>query len=242
MYLAKLFPDLFINKSPSSFHCEICQFAKHTGTSFPRLQYKPSTPFSLVHSDVWGPSRIKNISGARWFVSFVDDHTRLTWVFLMKNKSEVGQIFQSFNNMIQTQFTTKIRILKTDNAKEYFKDSLSSYLLDQGIIHISSCVDAPQQNGVAKRKNRHLLEVARCLLFSANVPKSFWDEAVLTATYLINRMPSRTLGFHCPSKVFLHSFPHTRAVSTDLPPKIFGCTSFVHVHPQHRSKLDPRSL
>ncbi|RVW85251.1 Retrovirus-related Pol polyprotein from transposon RE2 [Vitis vinifera] len=176
VYLAKLFPKLFINKNPASYHCEICQFAKHTRTVYPQIPYKPSTVFSLVHSDVWGPSRIKNISGTRWFVTFVDDHTRVTWVFLMKEKSEVGHIFQTFNLMVQNQFNSKIQVLKSDNAKEYFTSSLSTYLQNHGIIHISSCVDTPQQNGVAERKNRHLLEVARCLMFSSNVPNYFWGK------------------------------------------------------------------
>ncbi|RVX14584.1 Retrovirus-related Pol polyprotein from transposon TNT 1-94 [Vitis vinifera] len=206
VYLAKLFPKLFINKNPASYHCEICQFAKHTRTVYPQIPYKPSTVFSLVHSDVWGPSRIKNISGTRWFVTFVDDHTRVTWVFLMKEKSEVGHIFQTFNLMVQNQFNSKIQVLKSDNAKEYFTSSLSTYLQNHGIIHISSCVDTPQQNGVAERKNRHLLEVARCLMFSSNVPNYFWGEAILTATYLINRMPSRVLTFQSPRQLFLNSF------------------------------------
>ncbi|RVX09037.1 Retrovirus-related Pol polyprotein from transposon TNT 1-94 [Vitis vinifera] len=241
VYLAKLFPKLFINKNPASYHCEICQFAKHTRTVYPQIPYKPSTVFSLVHSDVWGPSRIKNISGTRWFVTFVDDHTRVTWVFLMKEKSEVGHIFQTFNLMVQNQFNSKIQVLKSDNAKEYFTSSLSTYLQNHGIIHISSCVDTPQQNGVAERKNRHLLEVARCLMFSSNVPNYFWGEAILTATYLINRMPSRVLTFQSPRQLFLKQFPHTHAASSDLPLKVFGCTAFVHVYPQNRSKFAPRA-
>ena len=241
VYLAKLFPRLFINKNPASYHCEICQFAKHTRTVYPQIPYKPSTVFSLVHSDVWGPSRIKNISGTRWFVTFVDDHTRVTWVFLMKEKSEVGHIFQTFNRMVQNQFNSKIQVLKSDNAKEYFTSSLSTYLQNHGIIHISSCVDTPQQNGVAERKNRHLLEVARCLMFSSNVPNYFWGEAILTATYLINRMPSRVLTFQSPRQLFLKQFPHTHAASSDLPLKVFGCTAFVHVYPQNRSKFAPRA-
>ena len=241
VYLAKLFPKLFINKNPASYHCEICQFAKYTRTVYPQIPYKPSTVFSLVHSDVWGPSRIKNISGTRWFVTFVDDHTRVTWVFLMKEKSEVGHIFQTFNLMVQNQFNSKIQVLKSDNAKEYFTSSLSTYLQNHGIIHISSCVDTPQQNGVAERKNRHLLEVARCLMFSSNVPNYFWGEAILTATYLINRMPSRVLTFQSPRQLFLKQFPHTRAASSDLPLKVFGCTAFVHVYPQNRSKFAPRA-
>ncbi|RVW74425.1 Retrovirus-related Pol polyprotein from transposon RE1 [Vitis vinifera] len=121
--------------------------------------------------------------------------------------------------MVQNQFNSKIQVLKSDNAKEYFTSSLSTYLQNHGIIHISSCVDTPQQNGVAERKNRHLLEVARCLMFSSNVPNYFWGEAILTATYLINRMPSRVLTFQSPRQLFLKQFPHTRAASSDLPLK-----------------------
>ena len=91
--------------------------------------------------------------------------------------------------MISTQFQRNIQVLKTDNARDYFNSILGPYLSKNGIIHISSCIDTPQQNGVAERKNRHLLEVARAIMFTNNVPKHFWGEAILTATYLINRMP-----------------------------------------------------
>ena len=93
MYLEKLFPSLFINKSPKLFNCEICQLAKHSRSTYSPLSYKPFKPFSMIHSDVWGPSKTKNITGTRWFVSLIDDHTRLTWVFLMKEKSESISIF-----------------------------------------------------------------------------------------------------------------------------------------------------
>ncbi|XP_073031324.1 uncharacterized protein [Primulina eburnea] len=72
-YIGKLFPHLFINKSSSFYQCEFCQLAKHTRSIYPSLQYKPSSPFSIIHSDIWGPARIKNINGARWFVTFIDD-------------------------------------------------------------------------------------------------------------------------------------------------------------------------
>ena len=113
--------------------------------------------------------------------------------------------------------------------------------MDQGIVHQSSCVDTPQQNGVAERKNRHLLEVARSIMFTTNVPKHFWGEAVLTATYLINRMPSRVLKFQTPCQAILCSYPDTQIISS-LPLKVFGCTAFVHIHQHHRSKLDPKAI
>ncbi|RVW89009.1 Retrovirus-related Pol polyprotein from transposon TNT 1-94 [Vitis vinifera] len=119
--------------------------------------------------------------------------------------------------------------------------TIGEFLAQEGIVHLSSCVDTPQQNGIAERKNKHLLEVARSLMFSMNVPKLFWGQAVLTAAYLINRMPSRVLKFQTPCQTLLKSFPTTRLIST-VPPKIFGCSVFVHINQQHRSKLDPRSL
>src|ERR1044072_1910570 len=206
MYLEKMFPSLF-NKSQRRFQCEVCQISKHTRNSYPAQSYKPSQPFSLIHSDVWGPSRVKNVTGSRWFVTFIDDHTRVTWVFLMKEKSEVGPIFEIFHNMVQTQFQTSIKVLRTDNGREYYHSTLSSYLQNHGIIHQSSCVDTPQQNGVAERKNRHLLEVTRSLMLSSNVPTHFWGEAVLSATYLVNRMPSRVLNFNTPHSTLQSFYP-----------------------------------
>ena len=91
--------------------------------------------------------------------------------------------------------TLKIQFLQTDNGTEYFNETLNNFLLIKGMLHQSSCVNTPQQNGVSERKNRHLLEIARSLLFASNVPKRFWGDALLTACFLINRMPSKVLQF-----------------------------------------------
>ena len=209
VYLERIFPSLFSHKNSKILHCDICQFSKHTRSTYSPRSYKASKPFSKIHSDIWGPSRISNVSGAHWFLLFVDDHTRLSWVFLMKEKSETGQLFKTFHQMIKNQFNTNIQVLQTDNARDYFNSILGEYLQTHGIIHTSSCIDTPQQNGIAERKNRHLLEVARSLMFTSNVPKFFWGEAILTATYLINRMPSRTLNFKTPCESLLENFPTT---------------------------------
>ena len=147
----------------------------------------------------------------------------------------------NFHSMIQTQFYTKIQILCTDNGIEYFSHSLSTYLQENDIIHQSSCVDTPQQNGVAKRKNRHILEVARALLFTSHMPSQFWGGSILTTTYLINRMPSRVLSFVTPFQKFQEFFPHSR-IGAHLPLCVFRSTVFVHTHGPKQNKLDPRAL
>ena len=238
-YLQKLFPSLFSGLKMSTFVCEQCILAKSHRTVYPSKPYQTSRPFYLIHSDIWGPSRATTTSNKRWFVTFIDDHTRLCWVYLMTEKSEVEGIFKNFYNMIETQFDTKISILHSDNGPEYFKQTLGHFLHEKGIFHQTSCVYTPQQNGIAERKNRHLLEVARALMFSMNVPSYLWGDAVLTACYLINRMPTRVLNFQTPLGSFKTIFPTTRLTS-DLPLKVFGCTVYAHIS-SPQSKLAPRA-
>ena len=104
-----MFPSLFKGSNVESFHCTECEFAKHKRTSFLKSNTKTLNPFSLIHNDIWGPTTVPNISGAKWFVSFIDDCTRVSWVYLLKNKSDVSTIFPNFYNMIKTQFDVRIK-------------------------------------------------------------------------------------------------------------------------------------
>ena len=142
-YLRNLFPELFRNKDSLMIHCEVCQLAKHQRSYFPSQSYKPSRPFAMIHSDIWGPSRVSNLTGIKWFLTFIDDHTRICWVYLLKDKSDAAQTFKNFHSMIQTQFQAKIQILRNDNGREFFNTSLSQFLSHHGIIHQSSCVFTP---------------------------------------------------------------------------------------------------
>lgn len=232
--LKKLCPEFH---SVSSLECESCQFAKHHRLpSSPRINKQASCPFELVHSDVWGPSPVISKTGLRYFVTFVDDFSRMTWIYFMKNRSELFSHFIAFCAEIKTQFNLSVRTLRSDNAKEYFSDVFQHYMAQNGIIHQSSCVDTPSQNAVAERKNRHLLKTARALLFQMRVPKPFWADAVSTACFLINRMFSSVHG-HTPYGLL---FPTKPLFPID--PRIFGSTCFVRDVRPLVTKLDPKSL
>ena len=96
---------------------------------------KSPTPFMVIHSDVWGPAKTSSLSRARWFVSFIDDHTRMTWVCLMKSKNEVSSLFQQFHKIIATQYKSNIQGLRTDNGGELVNQDLKQYLNLHGIVH-----------------------------------------------------------------------------------------------------------
>jgi hypothetical protein len=196
---------------------------------------RSTSPFMLIHSDVW-TSPVVSISGMKYFVTLIDCYSRMTWIYLMKQKSEVLSCFRDFYAYIQNRFNIGIQIIRTDNGTEYVNHEFGNFLSEKGILHQTSCPDTSPRNGVAERKNQHLLEVARSLMFTMNVPKFLWSEAVMTATYLINRMPSRILGMKTPYEMI---FGKNEFI---VPPKVFGCTCFVRDHRPSVGKLDPRAV
>lgn len=140
----------------------------------------PNAPFDLIHIDIWGPYHKTTYDGKQYFLTIVDDATRFTWLYLLKEKSDAAACIKVFFKFIQTQFDKQIKQLRSDNAPELL---LRDFLQEQGTTHQFSC----PQNSVVERKHQHLLNVARSLMFQSRVPIHFWGECVVTATFLINR-------------------------------------------------------
>ncbi|KAL4582843.1 hypothetical protein LXL04_007404 [Taraxacum kok-saghyz] len=218
-----------------SIFCSSCQLGKHHALPFVANEFKSTEPFDLIHSDVWGPAPHFTMGGARYFVIFIDDCTRFTWIYLMKHRSELPHIYITFARMIQTQFSKPIKIFRADNAMEYKASSLLSFLREQGTMSQYSCPGTSQQNGRAERKHRHILDTIRTLLISSQVPERFWGEAAFTAVYTINRHPTPVLQNKSPYELLHKTLP-----GYDLL-RVWGCACFVQLQSHERSKLEPRS-
>ncbi|MGL5996338.1 MAG: DDE-type integrase/transposase/recombinase, partial [Pseudomonas proteolytica] len=172
----------------------------------------------------------------KYFVSFIDQKSKYTWVTLMSSKNQVFESFQKFFKYVLNQFGVKIKTLRSDNGGEYISNPFKKMLDDNGIIHQTSCAYTPQQNGVSERKNRHLLEVARSMMFDRGVPKRFWGDAVMTACYVINRLPTESLGNKSPFEVLNGIKPSINHL------RVFGCKCYVFIPEMQRSKLEPKSV
>ena len=129
-----------------------------------------------------------------YFVTFVDNFSHITLIYLMKSCSELFSHLSVFCSEIQTQFYVPAQTLRSDNANEYLSEPFQSFMLQHGILNQTSCVDTPSHNEIAERNNRHLLKTARALLFQMDVPKHFWADVVSIACFFINRMPSSILN------------------------------------------------
>ncbi|PKU66893.1 Retrovirus-related Pol polyprotein from transposon TNT 1-94 [Dendrobium catenatum] len=219
----------------TSFQCDSCNVAKSHKLSFTSNEMKTSQPFALVHSDVWGPAPCSSLSGYNYYVLFVHDYSRFSWIYPMHNKAETFLKFQHFFNLIKTQFNTTIKILRSDGGGEYRSTNFSTFLSQHGIQHQMSCPYTPEQNGVSERKHRHLIETTRTLLHAAHLPLKFWLEALHTANYLINQLPSKTLHFDTP----YHLLHRQQPSYTHL--KTFGCLCYPWLKPSTPNKLHPRS-
>ena len=119
----------------------------------------------LVHSDVWGPSPLTSLLGFNYYVIFVDDYSWFTWLFLLKHKNEVLSVFKHFKSMVETQFSSKLKILRTNNGSEYINNDFKSFCSISGILHQSSRPHTFEQNGVLERKHRHIVETGLTLLY-----------------------------------------------------------------------------
>ncbi|KAL2237883.1 UNVERIFIED_CONTAM: Retrovirus-related Pol polyprotein from transposon TNT 1-94 [Sesamum indicum] len=187
----------------------------------------------LCSADVWDPSNVPTHGGNRYSLSIIDNFSRKVFVFLMKHKSEVFDKFEKWKIFVENQTGKKLKSLRTDNGLEFCNQHFSEMCDKFGIKRHKTNPYTPQQNGVAERMNRTLLEKVRCLLISSDLPKSFWGEAVLTATHLINMSPSVPLSGKTPE------FMWNRKLLDLSPLRVFGCSAFVH---QNSDKLEPRSL
>ncbi|PKU81762.1 Retrovirus-related Pol polyprotein from transposon TNT 1-94 [Dendrobium catenatum] len=216
--------------------CNTCRMAKSRQLPFSLSVSTTTSPFELVHSDVWGPCPTISSQGFRYFVSFIDDFTKFCWVFPLIQKSEVTSKFILFSKMVNCQFSTTLKTIRTDGGGEYLNRSFQSFCQSLGINHQYTCPYTPAQNGVAERKNRHILETLRSLLIHCNAPSKLWVEALHTAIYIINRLPTSTLQNMTPfEKLYKKqpSFAHF---------KIFGCLCHPWLRPYSKSKLSPISI
>ncbi|KAJ0683430.1 putative RNA-directed DNA polymerase [Helianthus annuus] len=200
--------------------CDVCHRAKQIRVPFSLSEHKTKAVGDLVHLDLWGPYKVTSYEGFKYFLTIVDDFSRSVWCYFVASKTEVFENLKEFYELVLTQFKKKIKIFRSDNGTEFVNNNMHMFCKAKGILHQTSCSYTPQQNGVVERKHRHLLNTARALMFQSGVPLRFWSDCILTAVYLINRLPSSVLNSKSPFEVmfgFKPSLSHLRN---------FGCLCF----------------
>jgi transposase InsO family protein len=214
--------------------CEHCLHGKQKRFPFKEKSGRRATRvLELVHSDVCGPMEQNSLGGAMYFVTFIDDFSRKCYVYLLRKKSDVLRFFLEFLAMAERESGKKLKTLRTDNGGEF--QALAPTLRERGIKWETSAPYTPQQNGVAERFNRTIVEMSRSMLHHSGLPKTFWAEAVRTAVYIINVTPTTAMEGKTPQEAWSGVKPSVAHMRT------FGCMAHAHVPAQRRQKWDGKS-
>jgi hypothetical protein len=225
--------NLPCSKESSHTICNACQLGKSHQLPYNNAIHRSTSPLQLVFSDVWGPAPI-SVGGYKYYISFIDDYSKFTWVYLMQDRTEVQRIFLQFQAHVERLLDTKIKCVQSDWGGEYQKLH-NQFFRSLGISHHVSCPHTHQQNGSAERKHRHIVEIGLALLAHASMPIKFWDEAFATAAYLINRLPTRVIDNLCPLERLFKALPNYNML------RIFGCACWPNLRPYNQHKLSFRS-
>ncbi|CAK9814306.1 Retrovirus-related Pol polyprotein from transposon TNT 1-94 [Anthophora quadrimaculata] len=197
-----------LRSNVNNVDCQVCDKGKICQQPFKSSNSKSTVKLGLVHSDICGPMRTESLGGAKYFVTFIDDHTRYTETKMLRNKSDVLEAFRKYKRQVEKQTGCAIKCLRTDNGREYLSREFSKYLEEEGIKRQLSIEYTPQQNGVAERANRTLVEMARCIMIQGNLPQSLWAEAINAATYIRNRCPTKILNDKTPLEAWSGMKPY----------------------------------
>ena len=207
---------------PENFHCEACTIAKSTHSTPQPSISRAEKEGEYIHSDLCGPFPTPSYSKARYYISFVCDKSRYSWVRFLKNKSDAAQAAIDLTTEIELQDNVKVKRYRTDNGGEFLKEDLVKFFATKGIEHDLTPPYSPESNGVAERLNRSIGEGIRAMLLPLK-DKRLWAEAVNTFVYVKNRQTHSAVKGQTPYEAYYGTKP-----SIDhLQP--FGRECYVHI-------------
>ncbi|CAL9216541.1 unnamed protein product [Arabidopsis halleri] len=222
----------FSNKADVTTMCHACQLGKHARLPFFSSSTIVTEPFQIIHSDIWTSPVLSN-SGFKYYLLFLDHFTHYIWVYPLQKKSDTFGKFLQFSAYVRTQFNKPIRALQCDNGGEYTNREFLDHLTASGIEIRLSCPHTSQQNGRSERMLRTINNLVRTLLIQANMPYTFWAEALFTAVHTLNLLPSSSINNFIPfSRLFDKpvSYSHLR---------VFGCLCYPNMLATTPHKLAP---
>ena len=153
--------------------CQDCVIEKAKKQSYPTGKRTSASPLDYIHRDLWGPAFVSTIGGGRYYMSLIDDYSKKIWIYILKEKSEAFNTFKNWCTEVELEKGCKVKCLRTDNGLEYVSREFDNFCKERRIKRHRTVLMNPQQNGVAERANRTIVERVRCMLFSSGMEKRF---------------------------------------------------------------------
>jgi hypothetical protein len=213
--------------------CRGCALGKNVKGSFSSSDNRSKGFLDLIHTDVCGPMNVASLSGYLYYVLFIDDHSRKTWIYFLKTKDGVLVRFQEFKSQIENLTGRKIKVLISDNGGEYTSRDFNDFCIEVGIKREYVVPYKPQQNGVVERKNISIVEATKAMIHDQNLPMILLAEASMRTVYMQNMIPHKIMKNMTLEEAFTGVNPEVGHFM------IFMCPIYIHVPKEKRTKLDP---
>lgn len=233
---ANALKEIDINDKNSQVEvCKECAEGRMTKLPWKNKTTPASRPLEVIHSDIFGPvSEEMTSDRTKYFISFLDEFTHFSVIYLMKNKSEAFDKFVQYVNMATSKMNSSISRLKCNNGAEYKSEKFQKFCIEKGIQIEYTVPFTPELNGKAERLNRLIAERARAMISDSGMPKSLWPQAVTCAVYLINR--SVTVNNKIPAEMWYNKPVDLSNI------KVFGCRASALIPKEKRSEFDSKAL
>jgi hypothetical protein len=216
--------------------CSGCVLEKHHRDSFDKhASWHTLAPLQLLHGDLCGPLPMVSFFDFKYFLTSIDDYSKRTWIYFLKLKNEVFNMFLAYKVLVEKQPGQHILKLRSDNGGEYVNNKFITFCTEQGIQMQHTVPYTPQQNGVVERKNRTLKEMANCMLQSKGLSLRFWAEAINCANYIVNRTPTDVLKNITPEEAWSSIKPDVSHSH------VFGSEAWAHIPDEKHKALEPKS-
>ena len=223
--------------SASSTICTSCMVGKQHRNPFPKKSHwRASQKLQLIHADLCGLITPISTGSKRYLISFIDDFTRKVWIYFLVEKSDAFNTFKHFKSLFEKEIENCIKCLCTDRGGEFTSNEFNLFCKENGIKRQLTAAYTPQQNGVAERKNRTVMNMVRSLLAEKKIPNNFWPEAVNWVVHVLNRSPTLAVKYMPPEEAWSGIKPSVEHF------RVFGCVSHVHVPDAKRKKLEDKSF
>ncbi|KAL0312905.1 UNVERIFIED_CONTAM: Retrovirus-related Pol polyprotein from transposon TNT 1-94 [Sesamum radiatum] len=215
--------------------CSICVESKFVKKPLKPVTQRCTELLELIYSDLADLKNTLSKGGKKYYISLVDDYSRYTKIYLLRTKDEATEMFLKYKCEVENQLDKRIKRLRTDRGGEYNTNFLKEFCENNDIIHETNAPYTPQQNGIAERKNRTLKKMMNAMLLSSGMPDNMWGKAVLSACYILNRVPHKKLD--------ISSYELWKGITPNLSYlKVWGCLAKVAYPDFRKSNIGPKTF
>ncbi|KMS94207.1 hypothetical protein BVRB_023730, partial [Beta vulgaris subsp. vulgaris] len=229
--------QLLTNKEPEDTKCEACEMGKSTRLPFQARdpEHRSKEPGRVLHTDLCGPMQVDSIQGSRYCMPIVDEYSRFVTMYFLTSKDQAADLLLECITMYENTLGYGVQTIQADNGGEFTSNYLRNKLKEKGIKLQTTVPYTPEQNGIAERMNRTVVDRARTLLTHAALPIKYWQFAIAAAVHVTNRLPTNANNRRSPYELWTGKLPDISHL------RVFGCRAYAHVPDQKRRKFDPKA-